>query len=463
MGEGAFIFRETLLKNVNLSPKYKRVKHYMKNRLQIKEMLLRRSYRLAMAAVVLILVACQPKVYLMPTPLVISSGEADPFAANPSLDQTTNVPVLYATNRLPVGSVDTRSYAIFPSEKLRLGMASLRIGNENKTWDNLYALSTTSEKVRRPLIRLKNLEELVVIGPDDNLAEMPPDAKKFFELINSTLEESLDKDLLIYVHGANNNVYRSTAQAAQYRHFTGRNSVVLAFAWPSAASLFKYGIDIINAQTTFPVFARLIEMLSRYTNARYLNILAYSAGAQIVSPGLAELSQSASGVSREQLRERLRLGSIYFAAPDADLKDFIDHLSHYSDLARRITVSINANDFVLSLAEGHHGVSRAGRPNPDELSPEETRWIIDATNRLDLDLLDINSEDIPNLDRGAHSFWYDSPWVSSDVLIMFLLQLSPADRGLQENRSPKGTRYWRFPKDYPDRVARIMREIKTAN
>jgi esterase/lipase superfamily enzyme len=412
---------------------------------------------------VFILAACQPKVYLMPTPLVISSGEADPFAANPSLEQTTNIPVLYATNRLPVGSVDARSYAILPSEKLRLGIASLRIGKENKTWDKLYALSTTTKKDRRPLIQLKNLEELMVIGPDDNLAEMPPSAMKFFKIINSALESSLDKDLLIYVHGANNNFYRSTAQAAQYRHFTGRNSVVLSFAWPSAASLLKYGIDIINAKTTFPVFAHLVELLAHHTNARYLNILAYSAGAQIVSPGLAELSQTASGESREQLHSRLRLGSIYFAAPDADLKDFVDHLTHYSNLARRVTVSINVNDFVLSLAEGHHGISRAGRPNPDELSPEETRWIVDASNRLDLDLLDVNSEDIPGLDKGAHSFWYDNPWVSSDVLLMFLLQLSPAERGLQENRSQKGARYWRFPKDYPERVARIMREINSAN
>ena len=463
MGEGAFIFRVTMLEILQLWLKYTRIKYNMNNRLQIKEVHLRRSYSLAIAALVLILVACQPKVYLMPTPLVISSGEADPFAVNPSLEQTTKVAVFYATNRLPVGSIDARSYAILPSEKLRLGIAQLRIGKEDKTWDKLYALSTTTKRDRRPLIKLKNLEELLVIGPDDDPTEIPPATMKFFNMINSALESSLDKDLLIYVHGANNNVYRSTAQAAQYRHFTGRNSVVLAFAWPSAASLLKYGIDIVNAKTTFPVFAHLVELLARHTNARYLNILAYSAGAQIASPGLAELSQTVSGESRDQLRNQLRLGSIYFAAPDVDTKDFVDHLTLYSDLARRITVSININDFVLSLAEGHHGVSRAGRPNPDELSAEETRWIVDASNRLDLDLLDVNSEDIPGLDKGAHSFWYDNPWVSSDVLLMFLLQLSPAERGLQENRSQKGARYWRFPKDYPEKVTRIIREINASN
>jgi len=47
--------------------------------------------------------------------------------------------------------------------------------------------------------------------------------------------------------------------------------------------------------------------------------------------------------------------------------------------------------------------------------------------------------------------------------MMFVLQRGPAERGLQQNHSPKGTRYWTFPKDYPDRVASRIREIKAEN
>lgn len=424
--------------------------------------LMRKRHCLMMTALVLLLAACQPKVYLMPTPLVIGSGEADPFTTNPALEQTTTVPVLYATNRLPLSTSGVDTYTILPGDKLRLGVADLRIGKEDEAWDKLYLLSTTTATDRRPQLHLERLDEHTAIGPKNDPVDLPQEARQFFESVNMALAESEDKDLTVYVHGANSNVYRATAQAAQYRHFTGRNSVVLAFAWPSAESLFRYGIDVINARKTNPVFARLIEILARNTDARFINILAYSAGAQVASPGLASLGQSVSGESRKRLREQLRLGTIYFAAPDVDLKAFVEHLPHYADLARNVTVSININDFVLSLAEDHHGVSRVGRPNPDELRPEDTQWIVEASNRFGFDIININSEEIPDLDKGAHSFWYDHPWVSSDVLILFLLQLGPAERGLQENYSETGTRYWNFPTDYPARVTAVVRGLKTA-
>ncbi len=103
----------------------------------------------------------------------------------------------------------------------------------------------------------------------------------------------------------------------------------------------------------------------------------------------------------------LRGGGVFpaNALPDVDLKAFIDHLPRYADLARMVSISININDFVLSLAEGHHGVSRAGRPNADELSPEERQWVVEVSKRSTLDIIDIKSEDIPDLDKGAHSFW----------------------------------------------------------
>ena len=34
----------------------------------------------------LVLVACQPTMYLMPTPTALSTGEIDPFASNPTLE-----------------------------------------------------------------------------------------------------------------------------------------------------------------------------------------------------------------------------------------------------------------------------------------------------------------------------------------------------------------------------------------
>jgi esterase/lipase superfamily enzyme len=303
------------------------------------------------------------------------------------------------------------------------------------------------------------VEELAALQYDAVEASLSPEARAYFEKINEALAKSADKDLMVYVHGANANVYRATAQAAQYRHFTGRNSVVLAFAWPSAGSLFKYATDVAHAAKTAPLFARFLQQLARHTDAENINILAYSAGAQVASPALALLGEQLAEQPPARARKHLRLGEVYFAAPDVNFKDFVNHLSRYVDLTRNVTLSINLDDDVLALAEFHHKTSRAGRPDARELSEEETRWLIDASRQPKFDLIVVDPATIPDLGGGSHAFWYDHPWVSTDVLVQFLFHARPAQRGLAEEKTPRGGQYWVFPADYDARIIERLKQL----
>jgi esterase/lipase superfamily enzyme len=406
------------------------------------------------------LTGCQKKVYLMPTPAVLQTGEHDPFAVNPDQDQTNSVIVAYATNRLPVGSEEDRSYMTLFDKNLRLGAAQVRIGSEKETWMDIYGLSTINKRKGDIVLDLEGTKELAVLDSEGPIDELGPEARLFFEKLNAAIDRSLDKDLILYVHGANNTFYRSSAQAAQFHHFTGRNSVVLFYAWPSAASLLRYAVDVNNARKTVPVFARLLELLGRYSTARNIDILAYSAGAQVLSPALAELRQKHGTEDVEQLKARLRLGEIYFAAPDVDFRVFLENLATYIDLPIHVTLALNPDDSVLKFAARHHRVSRAGRPDPDELSVEETQWVIEASKKMPLDILWITSETIQDMDKGSHSFWYSHPWVSTDVLVLFLLQGRPQDRGLAEYEGERGGRVWYFPEDYPEQVDRALKRLK---
>jgi len=414
-------------------------------------------------AVVLLLFAvglmgCQPKVYLMPTPVAFSTGEIDPFAVNESADEGTILPVLYATNRVPLGVKDVRVYSIFASDEVRMGVATLRIGDDSLDWAGLRALSQRANDEQRPLLVPENVDELAILDSGGSDATLSTRARAYFDGINKALAASADKDLMVYVHGANANVYRATAQAAQYRHFTGRNSVVLAFAWPSAGSLFKYATDVANAAKTAPHFAQFLQLLARHTTAKNINILAYSAGAQVASPALALLGEQFAGESPAQVRRNLRLGEVYFAAPDVNFKDFVTHLHRYLALTRNVTISINMNDDVLALAQFHHKESRAGRPDGRELSDEETRWLTDATLQPNFDVIIIDPATIPDLGEGSHAFWYDHPWVSTDVLVQFLLHARPAQRGLVEEKLPRGGQYWVFPPDYDSRIIELLKQ-----
>ena len=409
---------------------------------------------------IVLLTGCQSKVYLMPTPAALQTGKHDPFAVNPDQEQSSRVVVAYATNRMGVGSDEEKKYVTLFDRNLRLGAAQVRIGSEEKTWMDLHGLSTINKRKKDIALDLEVTKENAELDSEAPIEELSPEVESFFEKLNGAIDRTLDKDLILYVHGANNTFYRSSAQAAQFHHFTGRNTVVMFYAWPSAASLLRYAVDVNNAKRTVPVLARLLELLGRYSIARNIDILAYSAGAQVLSPALAKLREKYKDDDIKQLKQRLRLGEIYFAAPDIDFKAFLEDLAAYIDLPNHVTLALNPDDSVLKFAARHHKVSRAGRPDPDELNAEETQWVIEASRELPLDILWITSETIPDMSRGSHSFWYSHPWVSTDVLVQFLFQARPAARGLAEYEGERGGRVWYFPEDYPEQASRAIDRLK---
>jgi esterase/lipase superfamily enzyme len=406
------------------------------------------------------LTGCQSKVYLMPTPAALETGKHDPFAVNPDQDQTNRVVVAYATNRMGVQTGDDKKYVTLFDQNIRLGAAQIRIGTEKETWYDIYNLSTTDKRKGDIVLDLELTEELAEIDSEEPIEELSPEAQYFFKKLNAALDRTLDKDLILYVHGANNTFYRSSAQAAQFHHFTGRNTVVMVYAWPSAASLLRYAVDVNNARRTVPVFARLLELLAKHSVAKKIDILAYSAGAQVLSPALAELRDKYKEEDIELLKKRLRLGEIYFAAPDVDFRLFLENLAKHIDLPNHVTLALNPDDSVLKFAARHQGVSRAGRPDLDELTAEETQRVINASRKMPLDILWITSETIPDMDKGSHSFWYSHPWVSTDVLVQFLFQARPADRGLAQYEGEEGGIVWYFPEDYPEQASRAINRLK---
>ena len=403
-----------------------------------------------------LLSACESPVRLMPTPVSFRNGDADPFAqAGNKLVGTTDVPVFYATNRGAVIEKPEPIHTVLPSERLRMGVAHVRIGDETLTWEALHRLSTSDDPDERPIVQLEMLEPLASIGPNDQVAELP-DAKAFFALVNKALAASASTDLLVYVHGSNNTMPRAAAQAAQLRHFTGRRMVVLAFLWPSAGSILKYFTDVANAQASVEPFVRLIELLAAHTDAKNIDVLAYSAGAQIVSPGLAQLGTPRRGETQEQLRQRLRLAQIYFAAPDIDTRRFVQELGQYVKVVDRVSIAANMNDSALRFANIVHRASRAGRPDPNELDATQTGFLVDASQRLGFDLIRVNPYDIPKLPETSHAFWYEDPWVSSDLLGLMLLNAEPQRRGLAAQSTDGGVRYWSFPPDFDQRVRQLF-------
>lgn len=99
---------------------------------------------------------------------------------------------------------------------------------------------------------------------------------------------------------------------------------MIFYSWPSAENIVRYGRDVENIEATVPTFVRFIKMLALHSSAERINILAYSAGAQLATKSLAVLGAMAEADEREELRRDLRLGDVYYAAPDADFDAFVE-------------------------------------------------------------------------------------------------------------------------------------------
>ena len=401
------------------------------------------------------LTACQPPVRLMPPPALFLNGEHNLFGANANLDQSPQIQVFYATNRAAFGPSAAPVYTVFPGDQLHLGTATLDIGGGGQTWDWLYAQSTGAAGERRPQILVNAMQRQASVAGAVAVDAPGDEALAYFKAIDAALASSADPDLTIYVHGANTSIGRATAQAAQYRHFTGRNSVVLSYLWPSAENFMRFGHDVSKAGQAGPVFARLVQLLARHTRARHINVIAYSSGAMVASPGLAVLGTPAPGYDPASVR----LGEVYFPAPDADFRQFVSELQVYHGYPKRVTVTVNMRDSVLVLSRLHQRGSRAGRPDPTELSAEDAQWMVESSKRLDFDLLSARADDLPGMERRSHIFWYDHPWVSSDVLLKMLFHLDPEERGLLRNQTASNLEFWTFPEDYEARLDKVMKQL----
>ena len=222
--------------------------------------------RWLLPALLLALTACQPSMTLMPSPIMFTKGDPR-FEDNLASRNAPEIPIFYVTNRQVLMESDTPVHTVFPGNELRLGVSHLRVGDGSMTWEALNALSNGSDDSRRPRIYLEKMEQIAVIGEGRDTLDSPA-AREFFDRINAALAQTHNQNLLIYVHGANNAVHRATGQAAQLQHFTGRESVILTFIWPSAEA-----VPTLTAEQLHWLLEGIdIAVVQRHAHVRYASV-----------------------------------------------------------------------------------------------------------------------------------------------------------------------------------------------
>lgn len=398
----------------------------------------------------------QYSIPFMAPPAFLESAEVPPFSDPGPVVVPADPRVLYATLREPAtsGTAD-RFYSNERAGVLRLGSSRIVLGRSDITWDMARKMSILKNSTKKYPLQVGELEEFGVLDRtlnpivELNSAGLVPDPgprERFIGAINERLATSRDQDIFIYVHGYKVNFENPVLVAAELWHFLGYEGVFIPFAWPSRTGRLDYFGDTESARYSALYLREFIEMLAGETNARRIHVLGYSAGTRLVAAALNQLALVNEHLPTEEVRRRLRLGNVILVGSDIDRGIFSTYLMDgLLKMQERLTIYESPRDKALGMAVLAFGKSRVGQLDPSDLSPGARQFLV-RSDALSL----VNITNAPGYDSGnGHSYFRDSPLVSSDLLATLRYDMTPGQRGLIQDPA---TGVWEFPPDYLSRL-----------
>lgn len=416
-----------------------------------------RAVRSPLLGLLLAVTACSgPGVQpLMPTPVLFSELGFSPLDHVPEDQRWTPRRVYYATTRVREKDLQRIDYSNEEAAKTSLGMSLIGFGTPQLSWSDLSDYSKMEERDDVVDLAIAGLVEVGSYRASTADTPASDDTGALAWLtndMNASIKASRDDDLLIYVHGAKVNFYNANAFAAQLDHFMGRDMTSMAFSWPTRQNIVAYGGggDVRRAYRAAPALTSLIEELAKRTVARRIHIVCWSAGGRVTTAALKELYERHAD-SGDDLRERFRLGTVYYAAADVPAEEFLEALPALDAISTRVVVTVSSQDDALNMAQKFMGGgTRIGQRNQD-LSEEEMD-IVRAAERLEV--VDVSRDwEGRGFDITGHRYWFDHPWASTDVVLSVRSDFPPAERGLAPTDLDL---LWKIPPDYPARLRQSL-------
>lgn len=413
--------------------------------------------RLGAAALLLlpILAGCTSSAFytipFMPPPAFLESAEVPRFSDADPVSAPADPRILYATLREPAEKPgEDRFYTTDRAAELRLGTGRIVLGRSDITWDEARRMSILKNGTDKYPLQVADVEEFGVLDRSlhpvltHDLAVNPDPIPRhrFSSAVNERLARSADKDIFIYVHGYRVNFENPLLVAAELWHFVGYEGVFIPFAWPSHRERLAYFGDTESARYSALFLREFLEYLAEETDARRIHILGYSAGTRLVGAALHQLALVNSHLSDAEIRQKLRIGNVILVGSDIDRGVFATYvMDGLLRVQERLTIYESPKDKALGMALRVFRNERVGQLDPATLTPGTRRFLLQSDAMA---LISVASA--PAYDAGnGHSYFRDSPLVSSDLLATLRYDLRPAERGLAQNPE---SGIWEFPADY---------------
>lgn len=401
---------------------------------------------------------------LMPAPDVYYDGLLNPLPETDPMEQIPYQGVLYATDRKPALSEDHENYYLNKrGNLLRLGVAHISLYKEEVDWDEVRKKSLLKNRTGDFPLRVIDVEEYGILEDtipgfatrEDYNAEDLDGEEEFTKAINAQLARSNRKHIYIYVHGYKVVFENPMLVATELWHFLGYDGVMIGYAWPSTPSKWAYLRDTDTSNGYARHFRKLLEYLGERTDVEAIHIIAYSNGTRMVSRAFEQLALMHHESNREEIYQKLKLGNLILVGSDVDRQVFGAYLADGAlYVPRRMSIYVSDKDKALGFARWLTRRERLGQMvEEDSLPPAVQRLLTDHKDYINvIDVSDAEGADTGN----GHGYFRNSPWASSDILMMLLFDLSPEQRGLVLKPNMP---VWEFPDDYIDRLWRVISEV----
>ncbi len=344
-------------------------------------------------------------------------------------------------------------------------MGKIEIGKEGITWEEARKISLLKNRSSNYPMLVGGVEEigildrsLTIFSTHNIVAESPEKAgQDFAKMINKKLTSSKRKDIYIYVHGYKVVFEDPLLVASEFWHFLGYAGVAIAYAWPATPDWLAYFSDLETAQTTSRNFRIFLEYLAEETECERIHILGYSAGTRVVITALQQLAMTRSHMSKEEIQKELRISQVILAGSDFDATIFAGYLvDGLLKVPEYLTLYLSETDKALGFSKWVHARKRLGQLVKDQkILPVVVKYL-KATR--DIFIINVTQAEAASADNG-HGYSRHSPWVSSDILMTFMYNLTPGKRGVVLNEK---NNVWYFPSDYLKRLRQHLQKVNPA-
>jgi esterase/lipase superfamily enzyme len=398
--------------------------------------------------------------HLMPVPnLYIGEDAPKLFTTLPAELQDNQVDLLYVTDRTPATDNEGGlTYGHGRSHSAAFGSVIVAIEPE-MAWDELQRVSLERDRSTQLSLRLVSLKEhgrfpetpqpVVLINDEAQpdpiaLEKLNITEQSFQKEVRRRLALASKPEILLFVHGYNNNFEYAAQTLAELWHFFGREHVPILYSWPAGkGGASGYIYDRESGEFTVFHLKNLLRSLAGITEITTFHLIAHSRGTDVLSSAVRELALVARAEG-EKAPDKLQVSHLILAAPDLDL-DVVSQRILAEQLGREIeniTIYTSQGDKAIGLAERmFKSATRMGRLSIKDL---ETSGLESMDNIEGVSFVDLKE----SAGGTGHSYFHSDPAASSDMILMVRYGLSPgAGNGRPLKSIAPG--FWQIEGGYP--------------